>query len=98
MRPTHALTYRGGGAPQRNTMVTITAEPLVEPMPDDLSWPRLRRRLLVLGGILVAVAAVVSLLPGLGDVRDRFAEARPGWIMLGLPRGLLPQDELAHEL
>jgi uncharacterized membrane protein YbhN (UPF0104 family) len=64
--------------------VTIIAEPLVEPMPDDLSWPRMRRRLLVLGGVLVAVAVVVSLLPGLGSLRERFAEARPGWLMLAI--------------
>ena len=64
--------------------VTIIAEPLVEPMPADLSWPRLRRRLLVLGAILGAIALVVSLLPGLGDLRDRFTEARPSWLMLAI--------------
>lgn len=64
---------------------TLIAEPVGgEAIPEDLSWPRLRRRLLVLGAILVGVAAVVSLLPGLGELRGRFAEARPSWLMVAI--------------
>ncbi|MEA2148255.1 MAG: putative heme transporter [Solirubrobacteraceae bacterium] len=66
-------------------MVTIVAEPIGgEPIPGELSWPRLRRRLAILVVVLVAVTAVVSLLPGLGSVRERFAEARPGWILVAV--------------
>jgi uncharacterized membrane protein YbhN (UPF0104 family) len=66
-------------------MVTVVAEPIGgEPIPGELSWPRLRRRLAILAVVLVAVAAVVSLLPGLGSVRERFAEARPGWLMVAV--------------
>jgi uncharacterized membrane protein YbhN (UPF0104 family) len=52
-----------------------------EPMPDDLSWPRLRRRLLILAAVLIAVAAAVWLLPGLGSLRRRFSEASPTWLL-----------------
>jgi uncharacterized membrane protein YbhN (UPF0104 family) len=65
--------------------LNVRAEPLgPEPMPGELSWPRLRRRLLVLGVILAGVAVLVSLLPGLGSLRERFAEARPAWIALAI--------------
>ena len=53
-----------------------------EPMPSELSWPRLRRRLLVMALILAAVVAVVFLLPGLGSLRQRFSDAQPGWLVL----------------
>ena len=52
-------------------------------MPAEASWPRLRRQLLVLGALIAFVAAAVALLPGLGSVRDRFADARPGWLLVG---------------
>jgi uncharacterized membrane protein YbhN (UPF0104 family) len=61
---------------------TISAEALgPEPMPSELSWPRLRRRLLILAVVLAAVAAAVWLLPGLGSLRQRFSEASPTWLL-----------------
>jgi len=61
--------------------VVITAEDIgPEPVPMDLSWQRLRRQLLVVGAVLAAIAAAVVLLPGLGSLRARFADAEPGWI------------------
>src|SRR4051812_37723557 len=53
-------------------------------MPRELSWPRLRRRIAVVGMILAAVAALVLWLPGLGDVRESFADARPGWLAVAV--------------
>jgi uncharacterized membrane protein YbhN (UPF0104 family) len=53
-----------------------------EPMPAELSWRGLRRDLLILVVVLAAVAALVLLLPGLGSLRDRFADAQPGWLVL----------------
>jgi uncharacterized membrane protein YbhN (UPF0104 family) len=53
-------------------------------MPSDLSWPRLRRRLLVLVVVLAAIAAVVSLLPGLDSLRDRLSAAQPGWLAIAI--------------
>ena len=74
-----------GPAPSAAMEATLVAEPIGgAAMPEDLSWPRLRKRLLVLGAILVAVAAIVWLLPGLGELRARFSEARPSWLVLAI--------------
>jgi uncharacterized membrane protein YbhN (UPF0104 family) len=53
-----------------------------EPLPEEFSSSRLRRSLLVLGGVVIVVAAAIVLLPGLGSLRDRFAGAQPGWLVL----------------
>src|SRR3954469_10515912 len=51
-----------------------------EPLPEEFSSSRLRRSLLVLGGIVLVVVAAIVLVPGLGSLRDRFAGAQPGWL------------------
>ena len=56
----------------------VVADP--ESLPSDVSTHRLRRGLLRLGGLLAAAVVVVTLAPGLGELRKRFSEARPGWI------------------
>jgi uncharacterized membrane protein YbhN (UPF0104 family) len=58
-------------------------EPFVEPepLPEEFSPSNLRRSLLTIAAIVLAVAAVIVLVPGLGSLRDRFAGARPGWIV-----------------
>src|SRR3954468_24521236 len=53
-----------------------------EPLPDEFSAPRLRRALLILGAIVVVLAAAIVLLPGLDSLRDRFHGAQPGWLAL----------------
>ena len=64
--------------------VTLTQEPLgVDPMPSELSWTRLRGRLLVLVAILAGIAVLVAVLPGLGTLRESFMDADPRWIALG---------------
>lgn len=61
--------------------IAVTAEVIgPEPAPMDLSWRRLRRQLAIVGLVVLAVVAVVGLLPGLGSVRDHFAAAQPGWL------------------
>jgi uncharacterized membrane protein YbhN (UPF0104 family) len=59
-------------------------EPFVEAeaLPDEFSPSRLRRSLLIVGAIVLAVAALIVLVPGLGSLRDRFAGAQPAWIVL----------------
>src|SRR3954454_5110174 len=52
-----------------------------EPLPDELSPSRLRRSLLILAGIVLVVVALIVLVPGLASLRDRFAGARPGWLV-----------------
>ena len=51
-----------------------------EPLPDEFSAPRLKRALLILGGIVVVIAAAILLAPGLDSLRDRFHGAQPGWL------------------
>jgi uncharacterized membrane protein YbhN (UPF0104 family) len=59
--------------------VTI-ADP--EPLPGDVSPHRLRRGLLRLGGLVAIAVVVVTLGPGLGELRRRFADAQPVWIVI----------------
>jgi uncharacterized membrane protein YbhN (UPF0104 family) len=59
-------------------------EPMVEAeaLPDEFSPSSLRRALLIVGAIVVGVAALIVLVPGLGSLRDRLAGAQPEWIAL----------------
>jgi uncharacterized membrane protein YbhN (UPF0104 family) len=59
-------------------------EPMVEAeaLPDEFSPSNLRRALLIVGAIVVGVAALIVLVPGLGSLRDRLAGAQPAWIAL----------------
>jgi uncharacterized membrane protein YbhN (UPF0104 family) len=59
-------------------------EPMVEAeaLPDEFSPSNLRRALLIVGAIVVGVAALIVLVPGLGSLRDRLAGAQPEWIAL----------------
>jgi uncharacterized membrane protein YbhN (UPF0104 family) len=50
--------------------------------PEELSSRRLRRFMLILGFLIVAVAAVVVLVPGLESLRDSFSGAKPGWLAI----------------
>jgi uncharacterized membrane protein YbhN (UPF0104 family) len=66
----------------------LRAEPLATggagSLPEELAPRRLLRRLLQAGGLLVVVVLVALLAPGLGEVRDRLAEASPGWLALAV--------------
>jgi uncharacterized protein (TIRG00374 family) len=57
------------------------SSPLPEALPGDLTLAGLARRAggLVLVGLVVAL--LISTLPGLGEVRARFANADPGWLV-----------------
>jgi hypothetical protein len=50
--------------------------------PEELSSRRLRRFMLILGFLIVAVAALVVLVPGLESLRDSFSGAKPGWLAI----------------
>ena len=60
-----------------------------EPLPDEFSAPRLRRSLLILAAIVLAVVATIVLVPGLSSLRDRFSGAEPGWLALAAVLELL---------
>jgi uncharacterized membrane protein YbhN (UPF0104 family) len=61
-----------------NSLETVEAEPL----PEEFSSSRLRRSLLVLVAVAVVVVAVVVLAPGLASLRERFAGAEAGWLVV----------------
>jgi uncharacterized membrane protein YbhN (UPF0104 family) len=60
--------------------VSVEKDP--EPLPSDVSSHRLRRGLLRLGVLVAIGVVVVTLAPGLGELRSRFAHARPVWIVI----------------
>jgi len=53
-----------------------------EPLPDEFSASRLRRGLIFLALVVVAVAALIVLIPGLASLRDRFSGAQPELLVL----------------
>jgi uncharacterized protein (TIRG00374 family) len=53
-------------------------------LPDELEPGRLGRRLLAAVGLLVVLALVALLAPGLGEVRRRLGDADPGWLVLAV--------------
>ena len=52
--------------------------------PRELSRRKLRTRLLLLAGLVLAVVAIVTLLPGLEGLRTRLSQAKPAWLFLGM--------------
>ena len=74
----------GGDAPN---VAHVTADDLA--IPAELSRSRLRSRLLIAAGVVLAVIAGVTLLPGLGGLRSRLAHANPEWLLLGASLKLL---------
>jgi uncharacterized membrane protein YbhN (UPF0104 family) len=50
------------------------------PLPEEFSSSRIRRSLFVVAALVLIVIAAVTLVPGLGSLRDRFAGARPDWL------------------
>jgi uncharacterized membrane protein YbhN (UPF0104 family) len=53
-----------------------------EALPDEFSSSRLRRAGLFFAGVVLVVVAVITLVPGLGSLRERFMGAQPGWLVL----------------
>jgi uncharacterized protein (TIRG00374 family) len=51
-----------------------------ESLPSGVSPKRARRALIRLGALIAVSVVVVTLLPGLGELRSRFAHARPVWL------------------
>ena len=67
---------------------TFRVEPLPAPapveMPSEFDPRRLVRRAAQIAAVLAIVGLVVVLAPGLGEVRDRLAGAKPEWIALAI--------------
>lgn len=63
----------------------LTLPPAREPaVTGEFSQRTLRTRLLFALCLAVALAALVTLLPGLAGLRTRLAEAKPTWLVLGI--------------
>ncbi|MCW3033288.1 MAG: putative heme transporter [Solirubrobacteraceae bacterium] len=62
--------------PPRVARSELTAQP-------DVSRAQLRRRALILLGVILVVVAVVTLVPGLASLRSRFAHADAAWLAGG---------------
>jgi uncharacterized protein (TIRG00374 family) len=60
-----------------------------EPLPEEFSPSHLRRSLLALGAAVLMAIALITLVPGLGSLRDRLAGAQPGWLALAAVLQLL---------
>jgi uncharacterized protein (TIRG00374 family) len=58
--------------------------PPPEPLPDELSTARLRRRATQVAALLAVVALIAWLAPGLDAVRDRLTGADPAWLALAV--------------
>jgi uncharacterized protein (TIRG00374 family) len=52
--------------------------------PPDLTGRGVRRRLLLLAAVSLAVVAVITLVPGLASLRTRLAHGDPAWLALGV--------------
>jgi len=70
----------------RRPHATAAAPPLSGDLdvPPELSRRKLRKRLLAGLGLAAVVVAVIALLPGLGELRTRLAQANPAWLALGI--------------
>jgi uncharacterized protein (TIRG00374 family) len=53
-------------------------------LPDELENRRLRRRVLQVTALFVAIALLAWLAPGLDSIRSRLQDADPGWLVLGV--------------
>jgi uncharacterized protein (TIRG00374 family) len=53
-----------------------------EALPRELGPGGLAKRIGVLVLLFAVVAVLIATLPGISDVRDRFADARPGWLVV----------------
>ncbi len=56
--------------------------PAIEELPREFQPKTLRHRAAQALGALIVLLAVVLFAPGLGEVRDRLADASPGWLLL----------------
>ncbi len=58
--------------------------PEPEPLPGELDTRKLKRRVASIALALGAVALIAAFAPGLGEVRDRLADAQPAWLALAV--------------
>jgi len=68
-----------------------------EPLPDEFSASRLRRSLVLLAAVVLAVTAVLVLVPGLSSLREKFMGAQPEAFVRAFLDRLIPNpSEIEH--
>jgi uncharacterized protein (TIRG00374 family) len=55
-----------------------------EALPAQVSSHNVKKGLIKIGAVIIAVAIVITLLPGLGSLRTEFSNASAGWIVVGI--------------
>src|SRR5215208_2871972 len=58
--------------------------PEPELLPGELETRKLKRRVVTVAIALAVVGLIAAFAPGLGEVRDRLADAQPGWLALAV--------------
>jgi len=58
--------------------------PEPEPLPGELESRKLKRRVVTVAIALAVVGLIAAFAPGLGQVRERLADAQPGWLALAV--------------
>ena len=64
------------------TLSTPELAAIADPLPEEFESSSVRRHALIIAGIGLAVIAVIALVPGLGDIRESFANAKPEWLVV----------------
>jgi uncharacterized membrane protein YbhN (UPF0104 family) len=59
-----------------------SARPIPEALPRELGATGLAKRIGLLGLLFAVIGLLIATVPGIGEVRDRFADARLGWLVL----------------
>ena len=67
--------------PDHSDVPQVSRDELV--LPEELDRRHLRTRLTAVGGLVLGVVLVVTLLPGLASLRTRLEQASPGWLVVG---------------
>ena len=57
-------------------------EQIADPLPEEFASSSVRKHALVILAIAAVVVAVIVLVPGLGDLRESFADAKPEWLVV----------------
>ena len=64
------------------SLSTPELEAIADPLPEEFESSSVRRHALIIAAIGAVVIAVIVLVPGLGDLRESFADAKIEWLIV----------------
>ena len=73
---------QGGHGGSARTLSTPELEAIADPLPEEFESSSVRRHALIIAAIGAVVIAVIVLVPGLGDLRESFADAKIEWLVV----------------